>query len=136
MDYQKLLEYRNSQNEFAKRNGIYTVEIREGYAEARIDDCTAVTNPLGSVHGGCLYTLADVAAGSAAVSHGRLAVTLTGNMNYLKGGRSPKTLSAKTREIKCGRTTAVYEVTVWQDDAILLAESTFTMFFLNEEIHM
>lgn len=136
MDYKKLLEHRNESNEFAKRSGIRTTVIREGYAQTRIDDCMRVTNPIGSVHGGCLYTLADVAAGSAASSHGQWAVTLMGNMNYLKAGNKPKTLSAETKEIKCGRTIAVYEVSVWQDDAILLATGTFTMYFLDKKIEL
>lgn len=136
MDYQKLREMRNANNEFPRRNGIYTAKIEEGYAEVRMDDCTHVLNPVGSVHGGCLYTLADVAAGSAAASHGRWPVTLSGDMNYLRSGREPKTLCAKAKEIKCGKTVAVYHVDIWQDDEKLLATSTFTMFFLNKEIEL
>ena len=136
MDYQKLMDMRNESNEFARHCGIYTSEIRAGYAEVRMESCQHILNPVGSVHGGCLYTLADVAAGSAAASHGRWPVTLSGNINYLKAGHRPTTLCAKAKEVKSGKNIAVYNVDILQDDEILLATSTFTMFLLDKTIEL
>ncbi|MBD5458610.1 MAG: PaaI family thioesterase [Lachnospiraceae bacterium] len=136
MDYHKLMQMRNDANAFASRSGIRTEKIDAGYAETVIEDCQSITNPLGSVHGGALYTLADVAAGSAAATHGRWPVTLNGSMDYLRAGHSPKALRAKAKEVKCGKTIAVYHAEVWQDDKILLATGTFTMYLLDKEIEM
>ena len=50
-------------------------------------------NPLGTVHGGCLYTLADTVAGFAAASCGFEGPTLSGNMYFLRPTMGVKKLT-------------------------------------------
>lgn len=69
-DFSKLMAYRKEVNAFAKLLHIEAMELREGYAKAVMPIGEELRNPQGAVHGGVLYTLADVAGGSAAASHG------------------------------------------------------------------
>lgn len=52
-------------NTFAKTIGLEMLELREGYAEGRIPVKEESKNPLGTMHGGCLYSLADIVSGTA-----------------------------------------------------------------------
>ncbi|WP_455034633.1 PaaI family thioesterase, partial [Lachnoanaerobaculum gingivalis] len=70
MDFEKLRLYRNIKNNFANLLDIKLSEISEGYAKAEMDVKTELLNPIGSLHGGCLYTIADIAGGAAASSYG------------------------------------------------------------------
>mgnify|MGYP000208228902 FL=1 len=65
MDYKKLRDTRNSSNPFAQRLGIFVEEIGPGYARAVKDITAEDANPVGGAHGGCYFSLADTACGSA-----------------------------------------------------------------------
>lgn len=60
MDYEKLREVRNEQNVFGDLAGVRIVEIREGYARTELEVRPELLNPIGSLHGGCLFTMAEV----------------------------------------------------------------------------
>ena len=70
MDFEKLKEYRNRQNAFANFIGLAITEIRPGAAVTEMEITENHMNPIGSVHGGCLATMADVTGGAAASSYG------------------------------------------------------------------
>ena len=83
MDYNELAKQRNEQNHFARYIGIVTTKIEKGYAEAVLTVKPEHMNAMNIVHGGCIYTLADVATGSAAASLCSQAVTTSGEYHYL-----------------------------------------------------
>lgn len=112
--------------------GLRVRHIRSGYAEIELPANPANLNPLGNAHGGAIYALCDVAAGTAAASYGRAGVTLNASINYLRPGKNGKALIAKTREIKNGRTTAVYGVDVTDEDGTVVADATFTMYYIGD----
>ncbi len=114
-------------------HGLHVAAVGEGYAEVLLPASEKILNPLGDVHGGAIYTLCDVAAGTAAASRGRVGVTLSANVNYLRPGRAGEALTAVTKEIKHGRQTAVYEVEVTQG-ARAIASAVFTMFYVDREL--
>lgn len=117
---------RSGYNEF---HAMKILSLNEGYAEVHMPVCENILNPLGNVHGGAIFTLCDVAAGSAAATRGRVGVTLSSSIQYLRPGHGDgEALIAKTREMKAGRTTAVYQVEVMQG-ARKIAEGTFTMYY-------
>lgn len=43
-------------------------------------------NPIGTVHGGCLFTLADAVCGIAASSLGGICTTVNSNIQFLNAG--------------------------------------------------
>ena len=103
MDYEKLKSFRNINNNFAKLLGIELTELSNGYAKAEMKVTKELLNPIGSIHGGCLYTIADIAGGAAASSYGIHVTTIDGNFHYLRAGINTKELSATATEIKKGK---------------------------------
>ena len=134
IDLEMHRKVRNKNNTFALVNGMEVIEIALGYAVAKVDITNDHTNPLGSVHGGCILTLADVAGSFACGSHGYWATTLDCTIHYLRAAVRPKTLYATAKEIKAGRKVLVYSVSVTDQDGKELALATISYMSLGEEI--
>lgn len=129
------LKDRHEHGVYHQMHGLKILSLTDGYAEVFMPASESILNPLGNVHGGAIYTLCDVAAGTAAASRGRAGVTLSSSMTYLRPGHAGEGLLAKTREFKSGRTTAVYGVDVYQGDR-LIANGQFTMYYTGETIEV
>lgn len=125
MDYSEMIQSANK-NPFADLMDLKITEVREGYAKAEIEVTEKHLNPIGTVHGGCLYTLADVTAGSAAASHGNIAPTLDSNLHFLNAGMNTTHLTAEAHELKYGKRAMVYEVSIYDQNGVVLAFGTFT----------
>ena len=115
---------------FNEMMGMRILHLSKGYAEVELPASENNLNALGNVHGGVIFALCDAAAGTAAASYGRVGVTLNSNIHYLRPGKGNQSLFAKTREIKVGRTTAVFEVFVTSSDGTEVADATFTRFYI------
>lgn len=105
-----------------------------GGATVEVELTDDLLNPLKLAHGGTIFTLCDVAAGSAAASHGRVAVTLDSTIHYYRPGHAGRTLTAVAYERKNGRNTAVYMVEVHDNEGTHIADATFTMFYTNIQL--
>ena len=134
MDYQKLKDTRNSTNPFAQRLGIFVEEIGPGYARAVKDITPEDSNPVGMAHGGCYFSLADTACGSAMASHGYYAVTVNASYNFLRSAKLGDHLVAEARETKGGRTLCFYHVEIRDQAGTLLGSGDFTFYKLDREI--
>ncbi|MBN2083955.1 MAG: hydroxyphenylacetyl-CoA thioesterase PaaI [Anaerolineales bacterium] len=84
-------------------------------------------NMLGTAHGGFLFTMADIAFGRAANSHGVPAVALATHMEYLQPAKLGDELTATAAEVHLGRSTGLYRVDVRSGDQ-LIATFTGTVF--------
>ena len=135
-DFSKLMAYRNEVNAFAKLLHIEAVELREGYAKAVMPIGEELRNPQGAVHGGVLYTLADVAGGNAAASHGEWIATLDSDFHYLRPGLDLTALTAVATELKYGRRVSVYHVEVSDQNGTVLGVGTFTYTGLGRSIEL
>lgn len=134
MDFEKLKNFRNFGNAFAKTMNLTVTDIQLGYAEAAMPVTEHSMNPIGSVHGGCLYTIADVAGGAAACSHGYLVTTLDADFHYLRPGIGSTRLTAVAREIKAGKRVLVYDISVMDQDGTVLAQGIFSYMSLGKEV--
>lgn len=126
MDYQKVVAERNAVNKFPVSNGITLVEMSEGYARAVLVVTGNHTNPIGSVHGGCLFTLADVAAGAAAASYGEKITTADASYHYLRPALDLERIYAEACVIKRGRRLITVEVNVMSEKQDVLGRAIFT----------
>lgn len=136
MDFEKLKSFRNMKNNFARLLGIELTEISDGYAKAEMTATKELINPIGSLHGGCLYTIADVAGGAAASSYGIHVTTIDGNFHYLRAGINTKKLYATATEIKKGKKISVYSISVTDQDDVELAVGIFSFMSLGREIEI
>lgn len=134
MGFDKLMDYRNDFPGFTRQMGMKVTEISDGFArvEMNIDEKSA--NPIGSVHGGVIYALADTAGGVAATSKGSFVTTVTGNINYLNPAIGVKKLIATTRELKVGKNVLVYDVSITDEKERSIAEARMTFYSLHKEV--
>ncbi|MCD8190037.1 MAG: PaaI family thioesterase [Clostridiales bacterium] len=118
------------QNQFMRLCGIQVLEDPEGRCYAQAQVTSQIHNPYGIVHGGLLYTMADIVTGATARQHGRRPVTLDSNMHYLRNVTSG-TLIARAEMVRAGGSIAVLRARVCCGET-LLAEGTFTYFYRRE----
>ena len=134
MDYEKLRDTRNSTNPYAKRMGIFVEEIGPGCARAVMDGTPDDANPVGVPHGGCYFSLADTASGSAMASHGYYAVTISAAYNFMRSAKLGDRLIAEARETKSGRNVSFFDVEVRDQNGTLLGSGSFSYYRLDKEI--
>ena len=78
MDKQRFINKVNTRCEYNKYNHIFVTDVEPESAVVEAELRPESLNPLGMAHGGTIFTLCDIAAGSAAASQGTVAVTLNG----------------------------------------------------------
>ncbi|MCD7838471.1 MAG: PaaI family thioesterase [Clostridiales bacterium] len=118
------------QNQFMKLCGIQLLEDLEGNCYAQAQVTPQIHNPYGIVHGGLLYTMADIVSGATARQYGRRPVTLDSDFHLLRNVSSG-VLTARAEPVRMGGNIAVLRVRVCCGDE-LLAEGTFTFFYRRE----
>ncbi len=134
MNYEKLIEKRNVG--FVRDLGFVTTEMGEGYARGEITPEERHYNPIGSIHGGVLFTIADTVGGAAATSRGRYVTTISAEMHYLRPAIGCKKLCAESREIKVGKKICIYEVMVTDETGREIALATMTYQYLDRYVDL
>lgn len=132
MDFEKLKKIRNIG--FIHEIGFELTEIREGYAKGELNLTSMHKNPIGSTHGGVIFSIADTVGGAAATSRGRAITTLSANINYLSPAMNCEKLICEAREIKTGKRVCVYEMTVTNEFDKMIAVTTITYFYLDKNV--
>lgn len=100
-----------------------------GSVRYEIDVPDNVLNYHGCIHGGFVSTMLEIAAGMATYAYGESNVAITCATNFIRAvGPQRLTVSADTTHK--GRSTSVAHCTIVDERGKLVAESTFTMFFL------
>jgi acyl-CoA thioesterase len=133
INFEKFKEYFNGHDFFSINSGMNLVELREGYAKVELTIAENSLNYMGSMHGGLLYTMADVAAGVAMVFCGKQLVTLSAATEYIKAAFSGKVI-AEAKVIAYGKTIARCEVEVHSEDGTLYSKSHITMFITDKDV--
>ncbi len=135
MTIEQILKYRQDANGLNKLMHMHVVTLdKDGGATVEVELTEELLNPLGMAHGGTIFTLCDIAAGSAAASHGLVAVTLDSNIHYYRPGHPGRMLTATAYERKRGRATAIYMVEVFDNIGHHIADATFTMFYTGQTL--
>lgn len=117
-------------NSFANHNGIRMRQVEMDKGEAKLTIGPDHLNPLGKLHGGAYYTLADCASGVACRTDGRKYVTLDGTIHFIRGAQSG-TVTASATVRHRGRTTCLVEVRITGEDNKLFATGEFTFFCIS-----
>lgn len=123
----------NRPGQFSADTGIEITEVGDHWSRGVLNVTPGNLNPRGIVHGGCLCTLMDTAAGVAACTDGRACVTLNCALNYLRPAAGTEKVYCDTKLVKNGRTVVVVEAVLTDDRGREIASGTYT-FFLMEEI--
>lgn len=108
-------------DKYAALTGIEMVEVNKGYAKAKLAILEMHQNAGKTTQGGVIFTLADFVLAAASNSHGRLAFTITGSVNFLKGSGPGDTLYAEAKERFLHNRIANYQVDVTNQNGELIA---------------
>lgn len=130
MDTERLKEIFRA-DRFAAHVGIEVLEGGDGRARTRLVLQPHHLNGLGSIQGGVLFTLADLAFAVAVNSRGVKATGLNASINWLKPAREG-TLFAEAVEVSCSRRIATYSVRVTDAGGTLIATFHGTGYRLDE----
>lgn len=117
VEYNKIKEFFNSKDIFAKHLGIEVTELRAGYARTHMTIKPEHRNSLNIVHGGAIFSLADLAFAAASNSHGTAAVAINVNISYLKPIKSNE-LVAEAKENSCGTKLASYTIHIYDEEEV------------------
>jgi len=118
---------------FAKHSGIEVLEVSEGKAKAKMEIGEKHLNGLGLVHGGAIFTLADLAFAVASNSHGTAALAINVSIAYLKA-TTKGTLFAEAEEVSRNPKLATYAVRITNKDDELIALFQGTVYRKKDKI--
>lgn len=96
---------------FAREVGVELLDVSQGYARVKLDLTDTHRNSFGTIHGGVIFTLSDVAFAIAANSHGTVAMAINVSISYLKAV-TEGTLYAEAREVSRNPKLGTYTVDV------------------------
>jgi len=106
----------------ARALGIEVVDVGPGHATARMRVTESMLNGVGTVHGGVVFSLADIAFGIACNSHGQLTVSRSAEVIHVAAAHAGETLVAAAVERSRRGRNGVYDVTVCRAEGGVVAE--------------
>lgn len=107
-------------DQFARHSGVELLDVSPGYAKARMDVQEFHLNGANMVHGGAIFTLADLAFAVASNSHGTLAVAINASIWYVRAS-SEGTLFAEAKEVSINPKLATYSIDITSDQGDMIA---------------
>lgn len=106
MDFETLRAQFAAAVPFARHAGVEIVEIGDGFARTQLTQTEQLSNHIGSLHAGAIFTLAETASGAAMLgAFAEMATTIRplateAKISYLKLGRG--TIQAQARTVMAG----------------------------------
>lgn len=122
------------ENPFMQELNMKILEIERGYVKGRLQVTDKVLNPYGSVHGGCLYSLADITAGLAACTYGVYSSTIDGTMEYILPAIDTRYIICEAKEIRQGMHVSQYEAFLYDDKEQLVDKAVFSFYMMNRAV--
>ena len=134
MNYEEFLQRHHNSKHFAGDIGVSLLSISDGHAEAELPVVPELFNPIGTIHGGVMYTLADTVCGCAAHSREQISTTIEGKLNHIRATTEmDKMLIARADVLHFGKQTIVTSVEIFNDSGRTVAAGLFTYFVLDKE---
>lgn len=115
---------------FGRDVGAKMLDVSGDHALFSLDVEQRHSNPSGTIHGGVLFTMCDITAGSAAHSFGNYTTTTDANIHYLRAVIGLETIYCEATLLKRGRSLIVYDVKIKDADGKVYTSGTFSYFDL------
>lgn len=122
------------QEPYIKLFGIKVIELKKGYSLVEMKTLKKYENIFSITHGGAVFSLMDVAFGSAANSYGTVAVALDININYIRPAVTGDILRAEAKEVSRGNTISTYNIIVKNSSNKVIASSQAVAFLKKEKL--
>ncbi len=116
----EIRKFISNNDQFARHIGIRLLEVTSGSAKACLKIDKNHLNAANIVHGGTIFTLADLVFAAASNSHGNVTVAINASIFYFKAV-SAGTLTAEAKEVSCTQKLATYLIQVTDDNGDLIA---------------
>ena len=113
---------------FSQWLGIKVIEISEGKCTLEMTVRDEMTNGFNIAHGGIAYSLADSALAFAANSYGIQSMSIETSISHTKKVKSGDVLKAITKEVNKSNKTAIYYITITNQDNIEIAHFKGTVY--------
>ena len=113
---------------FSQWLGIEVIEIKEGYSKIKMTIRKEMINGFGIVHGGVTFSLADSAFAFACNNRNNLSVALDTSINFIKPVHVHDVLIAEAKELHNGKSTGLYQISLTNQNAHLVAVFKGTCF--------
>jgi acyl-CoA thioesterase len=134
MDLAKnVVEKMMSGDAFSQWLGIEVLEITTSFCKLQLKVREEMTNGFDIAHGGIAYSLADSCLAFAANVDGLQAVSIETSISYTKKVNSGDTLTAISKQVNKSSKTALYYITVTNQDSIEVAHFKGTVFRTGKE---
>ncbi|MCG2792466.1 MAG: hotdog fold thioesterase [Weeksellaceae bacterium] len=127
-------EYLLSKDLFSQWLGVELVQIEDKYCLIQMPVKAEMINGLGTVHGGATFAFADSALAFASNNAGEAAVALNCYINFTKAARMGDILTAESALLTDTRKTAVYDITIKNQNHELIAGFRGTVYKIGKKV--
>lgn len=118
---------------YSKWLGIELLEITNGFCKLKMTVRDEMINGFNIAHGGIAYSLADSCLAFAANSDGIQAVSIETSISHTKKVASSDVLTATSKEINKSIKTALYYITITNQDNLEVAHFKGTVYRAGKE---
>lgn len=116
-------------NGFVSNNNYKLIDVDDNYCELEGIITDTSLNPYNIAHGGYIFGLADTAAGIAARTKGRNAVTVSSSISYIRMVKGNQ-IKAIAKCLKEGKNISNYEVEILDEDNKLSAKVLIEYYYI------
>lgn len=128
MSAEKIKELIRKNDNLSNLLGVELTEVSEGQAEAILVIRDVHLNAAGVVHGGSIFSLADVALAAASNAYGNVSLLTNGTIQVFHATKVGDTLTAKAKVVSASRRLGHYRVDVINGAGDLVAQYTATVY--------
>ena len=129
----KVVDKMISRDAFSQWLGIEVLEITEGFYKLKMTVRDEMTNGFNIAHGGITYSLADSCLAFAANADGIQAVSIETSISHTKKVANGDILTATSKEMNKSNKTALYYITITNQDNLEVAHFKGTVYRTGKE---
>lgn len=129
----KVVDKMISGDAFSQWLGIEVLEITEGFCKLKMTVRDEMTNGFNIAHGGIAYSLADSCLAFAANADGVQAVSIETSISHTKKVANGDILTATSKEMNKSNKTALYYITITNQDNLEVAHFIGTVYRTGKE---
>ena len=119
---EKIVNKMINEDAFSQWLGINIIKVSEGFCKLKMRVRKEMTNGFNIAHGGISYSLADSALAFAANSDGIQSLSIETSISHTKKVLLGDTLIAETKEISKTNKSAVYSISITNQENIEVAK--------------
>ncbi len=117
---------------FHRKIGTQIIEQRVERCKVKLPITDLHMNPIHSIHGGVLFTIADLSGGICAAADGGICSTLSSTIHYLNAALEPEYIIATAYPVKRGKQVRTMHVDIHDEREVVLCSVEVSYFNLQK----